>query len=162
MTVIKNYLKKSNTPWVLFVLTAGTILVSSLVQSHWDLALLDEISSPSAARSMLEQMSAEQKIVHVWFTATLDVIFPIVLGGFLASVAIRSFERFGWLLALIPLVAIPVDLVEGVVQILALSDTKDLLDLKAFITPLKIALFTAGIIIALVVTVKWLVLRSRS
>lgn len=161
MNRVYDFLRRPMTAWVFFGLTIATILVSRLVMSYWDLALLDQISSPSTARSMLESMSAEQRTGHSWFTATLDVIFPIVLGGFLASIAIQSFKRFGWLLALIPLAAVPVDLVEGVVQILALTETKDFLDLKAFITPLKMTLFIAGIVIALIAAVKSLVLKCR-
>jgi uncharacterized membrane protein len=73
-----------------------------------------------------------------------------VYGGLFAGAALRFFSVAGRWLALAGLLAIPVDLLEGVIQVLALTDTADLVDLKAWVTPLKSALFCVGLLVAVV------------
>jgi len=47
--------------------------------------------------------------------ATLDVIYPLAYGSLFAGVALRFFSQYGVYLALPALLAIPVELIEGVI-----------------------------------------------
>jgi hypothetical protein len=162
VNVLREYLTRTSTLWILLATNVVVIIIFGAVTDHWNIRLIDEASAPAEVRALLSQMSPEQRTVHAWITATLDVVFPIVLGGFLAGVALRSFHRYGAYLALLPLLAIPMDLLEGVVQILALTDTYDLLVLKSVITPLKLALFTFGLVVALVAGVRWVASQFKA
>ncbi|MEZ5549672.1 MAG: hypothetical protein R3E82_02155 [Pseudomonadales bacterium] len=144
--------------WLFFatlLLTASFVVCSSL----WNLTLLDGVSSPVEVRRILAGMSPEQIRAHIWITATLDVAYPLAYGGLFAGAALSGFATCGRYLALPALLAIPVDLLEGVVQVLALTDSGDLIDTKAYITPLKTALFLSGLVIALAAWMKWLIVR---
>jgi len=154
-------LTKTSTLWVLFVFTILNTLAFILVSNGWDLTLLDGISSPADARGVLSEYSSLQKTVHLWTTSTLDVMYPLMYGGLFAGVALRFFDKFGLLLALPALLSVPVDLFEGLIQVLALTDTVDWLDMKAFVTPLKTDLFLAGLTIAVAGWVKWLFLKLK-
>lgn len=151
----------TRTLWWLFILTL--LLTASFVvcSSLWNLTLLDGVSSPVEVRRILIGMSPEQITAHIWITATLDVAYPLAYGGLFAGVALSMFETYGRYLAVPALLAIPVDLLEGVVQVLALTDTWDLIDMKAYVTPVKTALFLSGLAIACAAWVKWLVVRIR-
>jgi len=105
-------------------------------------------------------MSAEQRTPHAWATSTLDVAFPISAGLLFAGVALRFFPKYGIYLALPGFLAIPTDLFEGVIQILALTNTADLLDLKAIVTPLKAVLLLTGLVIAIIGWSRWVFSRS--
>ena len=148
-------LTKTNTLWVLFVLTLLLFFGFRIVSSHWGFTFIDSISSPEELRTIIGGMSAEQKISHAWATSTLDVAFPVSAGLLFAGVALCFFPKYGIYLALPGLLAIPTDLFEGVIQILALTDTADLLDLKAIVTPLKACLLLTGLLIAVVGWARW-------
>ena len=55
----------------------------------------------------------------------------------------------------------PTDLLEGVVQVLALTDVTDWVDAKAILTPLKTILFLLGLVTTIIGWVIWLVGRLR-
>ena len=154
----------SNTRNLYYCLAAivAVFVVSAFVQNQWGIALLDEISSPEAARTLIASFDETQKNVHAWFTGTADVILPFALGGLLAGIALRSFPTYGWYLALPSLLAIAVDLFEGVIQIMALCGGADLIDLKAFITPLKTNLYIVGLAIALLAGLMKIAAKFRS
>lgn len=143
--------------WFLFIatllLTAGFV-VCSLV---WSLTLLDGVSPPAQVRQILAGMTPDQITAHVWITLTLDVAYPLAYGGLFAGAALSIFEKYGRYLALPALLAVPVDLLEGVVQVLALTGSADLIETKAYITPAKTVLFLGGLAIALAAWLKWLV-----
>ncbi len=149
-------LTKPVTLWILFALTLIIAASFVVVSRIWDLTLIDAISSPDEVRAVLSGMTAEQKTAHAWTTATLDVAFPLVYGGLFAGTAFRFFPRFGRYLAVPAILVIPVDLIEGVVQVLALTETTDWIALKAYITPLKMYLFYAAVIVTLVGCAGWL------
>lgn len=147
--------------WSLFVAAVLVSVTFPLVASYWQLTLLDGISSPAEARAVIEAFTPQQREAHAWITATLDVAYPLTYGCFFAGSALRVFKGYGRLLALPGLLAIPTDLVEGLVQVLALTDTADWLSLKSIVTPAKTALFVSGIVVSAVAWVTWLV-RARS
>ena len=155
-------LTKTNTLWVLFVTTLLLFFGFRIVASYWGFSFIDSISSPEELRSIIAGMSAEQKMSHAWATSTLDVAFPISAGLLFAGVALCFFPKYGIYLALPGFLAIPTDLFEGVIQILALTDTADLLDLKAIVTPLKACFLLSGLAIAIIAWVRWLFFKLRS
>jgi hypothetical protein len=63
-----------------------------------------------------------------------------------AGSTLRFFPNVGKYLALPPLLVIPIDLFEGLIQILALLEISDWLALKAVVTPLKLILLASGLI----------------
>lgn len=155
-----SFLTNARTLWFLFAATLAITCAFPVVSSHWQLTLLDGITSPAAARSLLEQFTPEQRTVHAWITATLDVAYPLAYGGLFAGSALRVFERHGRYLALPALLAIPTDLIEGVVQILALTGIADWLGAKAVLTPAKLVLFGSGLCVAVVAWATWLYRRT--
>ena len=112
------------------------------------MTLLDGIASPSKARDILDLMTQNQKVLHIWITATLDVAYPLSYGSLFAGSALRFFPEYGIYLALPALLAIIADLTEGFIQILALTNTSDLLALKEYVTPFKYGMAILGLIIA--------------
>jgi hypothetical protein len=153
---------KTNTLWILFVSTLLLFFAFRIVASHWGFTFIDSISSPEELRALIDGMSAEQKISHAWATCTLDVAFPISAGLLFAGVALCFYPKYGIYLAMPGLLAIPTDLFEGVIQVLALTDTADLLDLKAIVTPLKAGLLLTGLLIAIVAWASWLYSKFRA
>lgn len=157
---VRSFITKTNVLWISFFTTIFLTLLFPLVAARWNLIFMDDLVSPTKVRELLEQMSAQQKSVHLWTTATLDVAYPFVYGSFLAGTALRFFHKYGSYLALPALLTVLVDLLEGVIQVLALTETVDLLGPKAYITALKFGLFFIAVIIVLVGWAKWL-LNSR-
>lgn len=153
---------KTNTLWILFVSTLLLFVTFRIVANHWGFTFIDSISSPEELRTILGGMSTEQKMSHAWATCTLDVAFPISAGLLFAGVALCYFPKYGIYLALPGLFAIPTDLFEGVIQILALTDTADLLDLKAIVTPLKACLLLTGLSISVIAWASWLFSKFRT
>lgn len=155
-------LTKTRTLWVLFVSTLILFFMFRVVATTWGFTFIDSISSPEELRSLLAGMSVEQKISHAWATCTLDIAFPISAGLLFAGVALRFFPKYGFYLALPGFLAIPTDLFEGVIQVLALTDTADLLDLKAIVTPLKAVLLLSGLAIAIAGWASWVYAKIRA
>ena len=153
-------LTKTSTLWTLFVTTLLLFFTFRIVASIWGFTFIDSISSPEELRRLIAGMSAEQRTPHAWATSTLDVAFPISAGLLFAGVALRFFPKYGIYLALPGFLAIPTDLFEGVIQILALTNTADLLDLKAIVTPLKAVLLLTGLVIAIIGWSRWVFSRS--
>ncbi|MGK7892937.1 MAG: hypothetical protein AB4372_04660 [Xenococcus sp. (in: cyanobacteria)] len=151
MEILGNsWITKDVTLSIALVLTVLLTIAIPLAARRSKLTLLDGIASPSKARDILDRMDQNQKDAHIWITATLDVAYPLSYGGLFAGSALRFFPEYGSYLALPALLAIMADLTEGVIQILALTDTSDLLYLKKYVTPLKYGMAILGLVIALV------------
>lgn len=141
-----NFLTKPMTLWILFGLFILQTIGFAVIMSVWDFEVIDEISDPEKVRQHISGMSATQRSVHAWTTATLDVAYPLTYGLLFAGMAWRALKP----VFSVPAIAvIPTDLAEGFVQVLALTGNGDLVWLKAYLTPLKLVLFFAAIIIAL-------------
>ena len=144
----KSWITNDVTLWGALILTVSLFGTIQLAARRLGLTLLDGIASPSRAREILDQMSQNHKKAHVWITGTLDVAFPLSYGGLFAGSTLRFFPEYGIYLALPALLAIIADLTEGVIQILALTDTADFLDLKKYVTPFKFGMGIIGLVIA--------------
>lgn len=162
MAILFEQLKQTRTLWILFFVAVPLILLSKWAVSHWGLVLLDGISDPDAARTLLSELTPEQNQGHLWFTTTLDVILPFAAAGLFASAALNSFGKYALYLAILPLVAIPLDLTEGVIQVLVLTDTADMLAIKVYTTPVKEMLYNIGFLLALAGLAKWLLLKTKT
>jgi hypothetical protein len=150
------WITKENILWSNLVLTVLLLLAISLVARHYEITLLDGVSSPTKAREILTKMNAAQRKVHMWITSTLDVAFPLSYGLLFAGSALRFFPEYGFYLALPAVLGVGIDLIEGVIQVLALTSRADFLGLKQYVTPLKLGLFIVGLTIALLGLLRWL------
>ncbi len=141
-----NILTKPLTLWILFTLFILQTIGFAVIMAVWDFQVIDEISDPEKVRHHIAEMSALQKTVHAWTTATLDVAYPLTYGALFAGLAWRAFQP---VFALPAIAVIPTDLAEGFVQVMALTGNSDLVWLKAYLTPAKLVLFFAAIAISL-------------
>ncbi|MEM9571141.1 MAG: hypothetical protein AAF996_06720 [Pseudomonadota bacterium] len=143
-------LTNTTTLWILLVLFIVETIGFGIIMRIWDFAIIDEISDPETVRAHIDALSAQQRSVHAWMTATLDVAYPLTYGPLFAGLALRALSPP---YAVPAFLVIPVDLIEGVVQVLALTGMYDALWLKATVTPLKLVLFFAAMVIAIVALV---------
>ncbi|MEQ8693605.1 MAG: hypothetical protein RIC89_22565 [Pseudomonadales bacterium] len=147
--------------WLLF---AATLLITSLfpyLAQLYSLSFIDALSDPEATRQYIAGLTADQRSAHAWITATVDVAYPLAYGSFFAASA-RCFFPSRFYLALPGLIVIPVDCLEGLVQVLALTDVVDWLAAKAVLTPLKFGLFYAGFAIAFIGWLTWIYRKIRN
>ncbi len=154
-------LTKTPTLWGLFFATVLITLSFPVASGYFDITLVDGISSPQETRSVIEGFSPEQRSAHAWITGTLDVAYPLAYGLLFAGVTVCFFPVVGGYLALLPLLCIPVDLFEGLVQIFALTGVADWVGLKAVVTPLKTALFMCGLATTVAGWLRWVYLKVR-
>ena len=147
---MKSFLTKSSALWVMAILMIGCIFGFWYVMRTFDFLLIDEIWDPDQVRAHIANLSEKQRQVHIWTTATLDVAFPLFYGGLFVGLAWRFLGTAGPLLALPGLAVIPIDLTEGVIQIMALSGNEVAAFHKVWVTPLKLGLFIAAAIVALI------------
>ena len=122
----------------------------------YDFVIIDEMSDPEAVGHHVEEMTGLQRSAHAWMTATLDVAYPLTYGAFFAGLTLRALKP---VFAIRAIAVIPTDLMEGFVHVLALNGNYELLWLKAIVTPAKLVLFGAAIVIALVAL--WMGWRQR-
>ncbi len=147
--------------WIAFVSTVLITITFPAAASFWGITFIDAISDPAQVRQAITGMTPDQRVVHAWITATLDVAYPLAYGALFVGSAYRFYTRFGRYIAMTLLMVVPADLLEGVVQILALTDSMDLVDTKAVLTPLKTVLFLLGLVATLSGWVIWMVGRLR-
>lgn len=163
--IVLTLFEKLNARHSLLILLATAVpmlLISKWSVIYWDLVLLDGIRDPEIARAILSGLTPEQVIGHIWFTVTIDVLLPFAVAGLFASAILLSFERVGPYLAGLVLMAIPIDLSEGIVQWLALTDTADLLSLKFYSTPVKKLCYDMGFLLSVFGLLKWLILMLKA
>lgn len=146
----QDWFTNTKTLWALFWTTLALTLTFAVIMQIWQFELIDEMSDPEQIRAHVAGFSDTQKLVHAWMTATIDVAYPFAYGSLFIGMALRFFGRFGFWLALPSVLVIPVDLAEGYVQVMFMLGNDSLLHLKSVLTPLKLALFIPGAIIALI------------
>ena len=139
--------------WVALVSTILITLAFLVIGSILRLTFLDTISDPSEVRLALASMPPNHRVFHVWITLTLDVLYPLSYGALFVGLTFRFYMSYGRLLAAPFFVLVPADLLEGVVQVLALTDMADFIGAKAILTPLKYGLVVYGVITITIGTV---------
>ena len=155
-------LSHTGTLWITFITTILLTFMFQIAINLWGLTLIDGISDPEQTRLAIASMTSEQHIIHAWITATLDVAYPLVYGAFFIGSAFKFYGRWGWLVALPAYTVIPVDLIEGIVQVLALINIADWIGAKALLTPLKTGLFLFSLAATVIGWGIWLVKRFTS
>lgn len=143
------FLTNKATLWLLFALTVVLSLLFAVVILVWDFMLIDEMFDARQIADHIAALSTTQKKVHIWTTATVDVLYPFAYSGLFAGIALKAFGRAGLWLALPALSCIPVDLTEGFAQVMLLSGNDGYMSLKTLCTPIKLALLFASLIIAI-------------
>ena len=91
----------------------------------------------------------------------MDVAYPLAYGALFMVSAYAFYERLGRYIAIVLLVVVPTELLEGVIQVLALTNSADFVEAKAVLTPLKTGLFLLGIVTTLCGWPIWSVDRLR-
>ncbi|MEM7637806.1 MAG: hypothetical protein AAF269_01990 [Pseudomonadota bacterium] len=152
-------LTQPRTLWILFILFVLETIGFGVVMWIWDFHIIDEMSHPESISAHIAAMSETQRVVHAWMTATLDVAYPLTYGPLFAGLAL---QRFKPAFAIPAVAVIPTDLAEGYVQVTALLGDDSLLWMKAYLTPLKLALFIAAMGIAIAALVVWFRNRKTS
>ena len=147
--------------WIAFISTTLITIAFPVATSFLQIPLVDAISDPTEVRQVISDMTPGQRFVHAWITATLDVAYPLAYGALFIGSAYAFYERFGRYIAYSLLVVVPTDLLEGVVQILALMGFADFLAAKAVLTPLKTILFLMGAATTLFGWLIWTVGRTQ-
>ncbi|MEO1405396.1 MAG: hypothetical protein AAFV54_02755 [Pseudomonadota bacterium] len=116
--------------------------------------ILDMVASQADVLARLDAMDADQKAAHFQMTLIADMLYPVAYAIMLGCLAMRAFPKAGWWLAIPAFVAGGFDIVENIVQLMALQGSVGLVGLKAFLTPGKFLLVVCS---ALLVIVCWLV-----
>lgn len=62
-----------------------------LVMKIWDFHIIDEMYNKEIILTHIGTLCEEQKHVHIFMTATLDVVFPFTYGLFQAGMALKYF-----------------------------------------------------------------------
>lgn len=112
--------------------------------------LLDMISHPEANIRRLGEMNAAHREAHLWVTLTLDSLYPIAYGGFLAGVALRFAPRYALAAASPALALVLVDIVENALIVVALLGNDGIVHAKAYATHLKWWLFGFALVFSIV------------
>lgn len=110
--------------------------------------LLDTLLNGSDSRLRLAEMSASQINRHLIGTLTIDMLYPAAYGALLAGLLFRLGGTWRMPLAVLPLIGAILDVMENIVQAMALAGGPDLLNAKIVLTGPKFAfgLLSAGLI----------------
>ncbi len=157
-----NKLAATRSLWVAFVSTVVITIAFQVVTSIWGISFIDALSDPAEVRQAISDMTRDQRAFHARITATLDVAYPLAYGALFVGSAYAFYGRLGRYIAIPLLLVVPTDLLEGVVQVLALTDIADLIDAKAVLTPLKFILFLLGLATMVIGWALWLFSRLRN
>lgn len=155
------YLQMNTVLWFLFGATLACVYGFNLWGPSAGGVLLDTLATEVDVQAQLDVMSLEEKNSHFWMTLILDMIFPIVYGGFFAGVALRFFEGKAKWLAVPAFTVALIDVAENTVQLFLLNDVGGLIALKPILTPAKFTLFNVAALIAVVALVFGLYRRFR-
>jgi len=148
MSGLFSFVSKTHVLWTLaaiFLLLTGVFVTLS----QTGFPFLDFLKDPADVRAAIAAMTPEQTQMHSRLTATLDLAYPLSFGPLFAGLIWRFFGPAKWL-ALRALMVTPVDVAEGLVQIMALGGNDGVADAKAWITPLKNLLFMFGLLASLI------------
>ena len=144
MTSLRRWISKTSTLIFLLLTTLGLVAGFSTFIPSTGGVILDNMGSVADSQALLGSMSEAQKLAHFRITLWLDMAFPLAYGGLFAGLALRNFKTYGKWLALPALVVIPVDIIENIIQLVALSGSEDLLGVKSLLTPTKFMLFNVA------------------
>jgi hypothetical protein len=91
------------------------------------------------------------------------VVFPIAFGLFVLGSGLRLQPAWRKPITALVMLLIGFDLLEGTVQILALTSQVDWLAAKQILTPVKLGCYLVGLVLVVLGWLRWLVLdRGRA
>lgn len=137
----------------LLIATLGLGYSFIAVSNTYGFEFLDTMWSGNEVLNAVLQMTQEQKHMHKLATITLDVAFPIAYSALFAGMTLRYFagSSFMEFLLLPAILVLPIDLIEGGVQMLLLNEQwTPMLSWKHVLTLVKFILFFLALGIALV------------
>ncbi|GAA0465231.1 hypothetical protein GCM10009096_02230 [Parasphingorhabdus litoris] len=138
------FLTRASALWFTFASTIMLTAAFGIVMHVWDFVIIDEIYEAQVILDHVSCMTPIQRTVHIWLTATVDVLYPFLYGAFFIGVSLKAFGRTGLWLALPSFLVIPVDLFEGFTQVMLLQGHHEYVAAKVWATPAKLTLFFAG------------------
>ena len=139
-----DWISKTSTLTFLLLVTIALVACFSAFIPSTGGVILDNMGPVTEAQALLGSMSEAQKLAHFRITLWLDMAFPLAYGGLFAGLTLRNFKTYGKWLALPALLVIPVDIIENIIQLVALSGSEDLLGVKSLLTPTKFMLFNVA------------------
>ena len=145
---LKDYMTRTSTLTFLFIVAVALVGCFTTFTPVAGGILLDSLRSATESQQLLVSMSDVQKTAHFRITLWLDMLFPLAFGGFFVGVTLKYFEQVGIWLAIPAFLVIPTDICENLIQLLALTGTEDLLQIKAILTPIKFMLVNISATIA--------------
>ncbi|NCF44571.1 MAG: hypothetical protein GWP70_07075 [Proteobacteria bacterium] len=140
---------------LLVVLGAVTLL---WLPNRFELILLDGLWQPEGVRAAIADMDATQRVAHIWLTSTVDVVLPTAFGVSVLGSGLRLQPTWRKPISALVMLLIGFDLLEGTVQILALTNQVDWLAAKQLLTPVKLACYVVGLLLIVLGWLRWLVL----
>lgn len=149
LAILSEFLTRPTVLWINFLVTLALTAVFGIVMYVWGFEIIDEMYVADEILAHIAEMTALQKSVHIWLTATVDVIYPFTYGAFFIGIALKAFRRAGVWFALPSILVIPVDLFEGFAQVMLLNGNDVWIGAKTVATPTKLALFFSGVLITL-------------
>ncbi len=145
---LKDYMTRTSTLTFLFIVAVALVGCFITFTPVAGGILLDSLRSATESQQLLVSMSDVQKTAHFRITLWLDMLFPLAYGGFFLGLTLKNFKHVGIWLAIPAFLVIPTDICENLIQLLALTGTEDLLQIKAILTPIKFMLVNISATIA--------------
>jgi hypothetical protein len=145
-----SFITRTPVLWALFVLTIALTVAFGAAAPAVGGQFLDMVSAPEDTRAVFDAMTPSERSMHFWLTLVLDTAYPFSFGLFFAGMAWRFFGKWGRFAAIPGFAVLIVDLTENMLQAITLSGAAYVLEPKAWVSPLKMNLFYAAALIALV------------
>ncbi len=143
-----NKLSRGRTLTFLLGMAIAFTISFGVIAKLSDIRFLDGMAMPGEVLDYVGTLTSKQKMIHSVVTGSLDVLYPLTYGALLAGVVLRYMDdpHPAWLLPAV--LVIPVDLVEGVIQIMILNGGVHLVGWKFWLTTVKFVLFFMAVAIA--------------
>ena len=149
-------------PWFYLLLFVLGVMMFQWLPDRFELVLLDNLWQPERVRAAIADMDATQRAAHIWLTSSVDVVFPIAFGLFVLGSGLRLQPARRKPITALVMLLIGFDLLEGTVQILALTSQVDWLAAKQILTPVKLGWYLVGLVLVVLGWLRWLVLDRGS
>lgn len=136
--------------WLWFAITCALSVGFAVISQVYGFRLLDGMADPGKVLAYVGTLTNEQKFVHTLTTATLDVLYPVTYAALFAGLTARYYNAGLPYLFIPAALVVPVDLIEGVIQIIILNGGIGLIGWKFWFTLFKFILFFIAFAIAIV------------
>lgn len=151
-------LEKLATKQGLMLSASATVVLTIIIQVvayNYQVPLLDMLVERQDVITSLNGMTNSQKAIHIGITTSLDVVYPLAFTAFfIGSVKYcvpLQYKRFALPLLLI----VPIDWIEGIVQVMLLTSNMDVIAIKTLLTPVKFLLIIFGAMFSVYAWLRW-------